>query len=162
MINWNFDESQVEEHSYEVVPVGKHRVRVESAEETKSSKGNDMIKVVLQVSGMAAKLFHYIVFMPDNTALTNTRLSEFWDSFNIPKGNLSTGSWVGKIGACKVKHEEYNGEPSAKVSYFLRKKDQDALPAWQEPKGIASVSGAPNIDADDFVDADDGENPFAE
>ena len=149
MINWNFDESQVEEHSYEVVPVGKHRVRVESAEECKSSKGNDMIKLTLQVSGMAAKLFHYIVFMPDNTALTNTKLAEFWDSF------------VGKIGACKVKHEEYNGEPSAKVSFFLRKKDQDALPAWQEPKGIASVSGAPNVSADDFVNADDGENPFA-
>ena len=161
MINWNFNENEVEEHSFEVVPVGKHRVRVESAEETKSSKGNDMIKLTLQVSGMAAKLFHYIVFMPDNTQLTNTKLAEFWDSFGIPKGNLSTGSWVGKIGACKVKHEEYNGEPSAKVSYFLRKKDQDALPAWQEPKGIASVSGAPNVSADDFVDADDGENPFA-
>lgn len=161
MINWNFDESQVEERSFEVVPVGKHRVRIESAEECTSSKGNDMIKVVMQVSGMAAKLFHYIVFMPDNTQLTNTKLAEFWDSFGIPKGNLSTGSWVGKIGACKVKHEEYNGEPSAKVSYFLRKKDQDALPAWQEPKGIASVSGAPNVSADDFVDADDGENPFA-
>ena len=161
MINWNFDESQVEERSFEVVPVGKHRVRVESAEECTSSKGNDMIKVVMQVSGMAAKLFHYIVFMPDNTQLTNTKLAEFWDSFGIPKGNLSTGSWVGKIGACKVMHEEYNGEPSAKVSYFLRKKDQDALPAWQEPKGIASVSGAPNVSADDFVDADDGENPFA-
>lgn len=161
MINWNFDESQVEERSFEVVPVGKHRVRVESAEECTSSKGNDMIKVVMQVSGMAAKLFHYIVFMPDNTQLTNTKLAEFWDSFGIPKGNLSTGSWVGKIGACKVKHEEYNGEPSAKVSYFLRKKDQDALPAWQEPNGIASVSGAPNVSADDFVDADDGENPFA-
>ena len=161
MINWNFDESQVEERSFEVVPVGKHRVRVESAEECTSSKGNDMIKVVMQVSGMAAKLFHYIVFMPDNTQLTNTKLAEFWDSFGIPKGNLITGSGVGKIGACKVKHEEYNGEPSAKVSYFLRKKDQDALPAWQEPKGIASVSGAPNVSADDFVDADDGENPFA-
>lgn len=161
MINWNFDESQVEERSFEVVPVGKHRVRIESAEECTSSKGNDMIKVVMQVSGMAAKLFHYIVFMPDNTQLTNTKLAEFWDSFGIPKGNLSTGSWVGKIGACKVKHEEYNGEPSPKVSYFLRKKDQDALPAWQEPKGIASVSGAPNVSADDFVDADDGENPFA-
>nr|DAQ86696.1 MAG TPA: Protein of unknown function (DUF669) [Caudoviricetes sp.] len=161
MINWNFNENEVEERSFEVVPVGKHRVRVESAEETKSSKGNDMIKVVMQVSGMAAKLFHYIVFMPDNTQLTNTKLAEFWDSFGIPKGNLSTGSWVGKIGACKVKHEEYNGEPSAKVSYFLRKKDQDALPAWQEPKGIASVSGAPNVSAEDFVDADGGENPFA-
>ena len=161
MINWNFDESQVEERSFEVVPVGKHRVRIESAEECTSSKGNDMIKVVMQVSGMAAKLFHYIVFMPDNTQLTNTKLAEFWDSFGISKGNLSTGSWVGKIGACKVKHEEYNGEPAPKVSYFLRKKDQDALPAWQEPKGIASVSGAPNVSADDFVDADDGENPFA-
>lgn len=161
MINWNFDESQVEERSFEVVPVGKHRVRIESAEECTSSKGNDMIKVVMQVSGMAAKLFHYIVFMPDNTQLTNTKLSEFWDSFGIPKGNLNTATWTGKIGACKVKHEEYNGEPSPKVSYFLRKKDQDALPAWQEPKGIASVSGAPNVSADDFVDADDGENPFA-
>ena len=161
MINWNFNENEVEERSFEVVPVGKHRVRVESAEECTASKGNDMIKVVMQVSGMAAKLFHYIVFMPDNTQLTNTKLAEFWDSFGIPKGNLSTGSWVGKIGACKVKHEEYNGETSAKVSYFLRKKDQDALPAWQEPKGIASVSGAPNVSADDFVDADDGENPFA-
>lgn len=161
MINWNFDESQVEERSFEVVPVGKHRVRIESAEECTSSKGNDMIKVVMQVSGMAAKLFHYIVFMPDNTQLTNTKLAEFWDSFGIPKGNLNTAAWTGKIGACKVKHEEYNGEPSPKVSYFLRKKDQDALPAWQEPKGIASVSGAPNVSADDFVDADDGENPFA-
>ncbi len=28
-------------------------------------------------------------------------------------------------------------------------------------EGIASVSSAPNISADDFVDADDGENPFA-
>lgn len=161
MINWNFDESQVEERSFEVVPVGKHRVRIESAEECTSSKGNDMIKVVMQVSGMAAKLFHYIVFMPDNTQLTNTKLAEFWDSFGIPKGNLNTATWTGKIGACKVKHEEYNGEPSPKVSYFLRKKDQDALPAWQEPKGIASVSGAPNVSTDDFVDADDGENPFA-
>ena len=42
MINWNFDESQVEERSFEVVPVGKHRVRVESAEECTSSKGNEM------------------------------------------------------------------------------------------------------------------------
>ena len=79
MINWNFNENEVEERSFEVVSVGKHRVRIESAEETKSSKGNDMIKVVMQVSGMAAKLFHYIVFMPDNTQLTNTKLAEFWD-----------------------------------------------------------------------------------
>lgn len=161
MINWNFDESQVEERPSEVVPVGKHRVRVESAEETMSSKGNDMIKVVMQVSGMAAKLFHYIVFMPDNTAFTNTRLSEFWDSFGIPKGNLNTATWAGKIGACKVKHEDYNGEPSAKVSYFLKKKDQDALPAWTEPQGIASVSGASVSGTQDFAAVeDDGENPF--
>ena len=71
MINWNFDESQVEELSFELVPVGKHRVRIESAEECKSKNGNDMIKLIMQVSGMSSRLFHYIVFMPDNTQITN-------------------------------------------------------------------------------------------
>lgn len=161
MINWNFDESQVEEFSFELIPVGKHRVRIETAEETKSKNGNDMIKITMQVSGMSSRLFHYIVFMPDNTQITNSKLAEFWDSFGIQRGNLNVASWSGKIGACKVKHENYNGDSSAKVSYFLKKKDQETLSPWQEPSGIASVTYAPNVDASDFVDAGDGENPFA-
>ena len=96
---------------------------------------------------MSSRLFHYIVFMPDNTQITNSKLAEFWDSFGIQRGNLNTASWNGKIGACKVKHENYNGEPSAKVSYFLKKKDQETLSPWQEPSGIASVTYAPNVDA---------------
>ena len=92
---------------------------------------------------MSSRLFHYIVFMPDNTQITNSKLAEFWDSFGIQRGNLNTASWNGKIGACKVKHENYNGEPSAKVSYFLKKKDQETLSPWQEPSGIASVTYAP-------------------
>ncbi|MCB6366611.1 DUF669 domain-containing protein [Intestinibacillus massiliensis] len=145
-INWNFNAEDVEEHSFEPIPVGEHRVRVEKAEECKSKKsGNDMIAVTLQVSGHVGKLFHYLVFMPDNTTLTNTKLKEFWESFGIQQGDLNTANWIGKVGGAKVKHETdpnyNNGEPKARISYFLKKDKQEKLPPWQEPAGIASVTG---------------------
>lgn len=158
-INWNFNENEVEERSFEVIPVGRYRVRIESAEECKSQKGSDMIKVVLQVSGHSSRLFHYIVFMPDNTKLTNTKLAEFWDSFGIQPGNLNVDAWPNKVGACKVKHEPYENETTAKVSYFIKKADQDKLPAWEEPKGIASVSGGPSVEFTELLD--DGVDPFS-
>lgn len=158
-LNWDFNENEVEERSFELVPATRHRVRIESAEEYKSQKGNDTIKVVLQVSGHASRLFHYITFMPDNTKLTNTMLAEFWDSFGIQRGNLAVNTWANKVGACKVKHEDYNDEPSAKVSYFIKKADQDKLPAWEEPKGIASVSGGAPVEFTELKD--DGVDPFS-
>lgn len=157
-LNWNFNAEEVEERSFEVIPIGRYRVRIESAEECKSQKGNDMIKAVLQVSGHASRLFHYIVFMPDNTQLTNTKLAEFWDSFGIQPGNLNVDTWAGKVGACKVKHEQYKDEPSAKVSYFIKKADQDKLPAWEEPKGIASVTGGPSVEFTELPE--DEADPF--
>ena len=36
-----------------------------------------MIKLIMQVSGMSSRLFHYIVFMPDNTQITNSKLAGF-------------------------------------------------------------------------------------
>ena len=47
-------------------------------------------------------------------------------------------SWVGKVGAGKVKHEDYNGNTNAKVAYFISKDRQDRLPAWQEPNKASS------------------------
>jgi hypothetical protein len=140
MIDWKFDSSDYEEQSFKPIPVGDHRVRIASAEEQISNSGRQMIKLVLNVSGHNATIWHYIVFMPENQKLTNQKLGELWNSFGIPQGNFNLQQWVGKVGAAKVKHETYNNEPNAKIAYFIGKDRQDKLPAWQEPNN-ASVSG---------------------
>ena len=133
MINWQFDSSDYSEQSFKPIPIGDHRVRIASAEEQTSSSGRQMIKLVLEVSGYSSTIWHYIVFMPENQKLTNQKLGELWNSFGIQQGNFNLNSWVGKVGAAKVKHEDYNGEPNAKIAYFINKDRQDKLPAWQEP-----------------------------
>ena len=140
MVNWNFNAADYEEQSFKPIPVGDHRVRIASAEEQISSSGRQMIKLVLNVSGYNATIWHFIVFMPENQKLTNQKLGELWNSFGIPQGNFDLNTWVGKVGAAKVKHEDYNGEPNAKIAYFISKDRQDKLPAWKEP-GNASLTG---------------------
>jgi hypothetical protein len=73
--------------------------------------------------------------------MTNQKLGQIFDSFGITPGNMNTASWVGKVGGARIKHELYNGENSAKVNYFLSRSKVDALPAWQESAGKASVTG---------------------
>ena len=138
MINWNFDAADVEE-GFPLIPVGDYRVRIAAANEKVSKSGNDMIELKLDVSGQTGSLFTYIVFLPDNTTMTNTNLKRLWDSFGIESGNLNTATWIGKVGAVRVKHEEYLGDLSAKVSYFIERKKQDKLPAWVEKSGSAKA-----------------------
>ena len=138
MINWNFDSSMYEEQSFKPIPIGDHRVRIASAEEQTSNSGRQMIKLVLEVSGYNATIWHFIVFMSENQKLTNQKLGELWNSFGIQQGNFNLNTWVGKVGAAKVKHEDYNGEPNAKIAYFINKDRQDKLPAWKEPNGVSS------------------------
>jgi hypothetical protein len=138
MVNWNFNAADYEEQSFKPIPVGDHRVRIASAEEQTSNSGRQMIKLVLEVSGYSSTIWHFIVFMPENQKLTNQKLGELWNSFGIQQGNFNLNSWVGKVGAAKVKHEDYNGEPNAKIAYFINKDRQDKLPAWQEPNNAGS------------------------
>ncbi len=64
-------------------------------------------------------------------------LTQFFDSFkDIEEGDFNMANWIGKVGACVVKHEEYNGNINAKISYFLNKDKQSDLPAWVEPEGL--------------------------
>jgi hypothetical protein len=139
MVNWNFNAADYEEQSFKPIPIGDHRVRISSAEEQTSSSGRQMIKLVLDVSGHNATIWHFIVFLPDNQKLTNQKLGELWNSFGIQQGNFNLNSWVGKVGAAKVKHEDYNGEPNAKIAYFITKSKQDKLPAWQEPSNATTT-----------------------
>lgn len=139
-INWNFNANDVEE-GFPVIPAGDHRVRIASATEKQSKTGNDMIELSLDVSNHPGHLFYYLVFLPNNTTMTNTNLKRLWDSFSIEVGNMNTASWVGKVGAARVKHEEYNGDQTARVSYFIERKKQDKLPAWVEKSGGSAPVG---------------------
>ena len=144
MVNWNFNAADYEETSFKPIPVGDHRVRIQSAEEQTSNSGRQMIKLVLEVSGYNSTIWHFIVFMPENQ-----KLGELWNSFGIQQGNFNLQQWIGKVGAAKVKHEDYNGEPNAKIAYFINKDRQDKLPAWQEPNNNASATTS------DFTPVDD-------
>lgn len=141
------------------VPEGNHRIRVKSAEKAVSKSGNDMLVLQFDVSGYNATLYHYITFMADKPEITNRMLTQFFDSFkDIPEGDFDTSHWIGKVGACRVKHEEYNGNTNAKISYFLKPDKQADLPAWQEPEGSGNGSAT-----DGFVNVPDGlpmEIPF--
>ena len=151
MVNWNFNASDYEEQSFKPIPIGDHRVRIASAEEQTSNSGRQMIKLVLDVSGYNATIWHYIVFMPENQKLTNQKLGELWNSFGIQQGNFNLQTWVGKVGAAKVKHEEYNGNTNPKVAYFIKKDRQDKLPAWQEPHNAsASFEEVPTPNDEDL------------
>ena len=76
-INWNFNADDYEERSFDLIPVGNHRIRVAEIEETTSSKGNQMLKFTFDVSGYNSKLFWYLVFMPDNPKITNQNIGDF-------------------------------------------------------------------------------------
>lgn len=151
-INWNFDSNDYEEQSFKPIPVGEHRIRIQSAEEQVSRNQKQMIKLVLEVSGYNSTIWHFLVFLPDNAKLTNQKLGELWNSFGIPYGDFNLNSWAGKVGAAKVKHEDYDGQPNPKIAYFISKDRQDKLPAWQEPTGKAALTGNGNTGAYDPID----------
>lgn len=118
------------------IPEGKHRIRIKQAEKAVSKSGNDMLVVQFEVSGHKGLLFHYITFMADKPEITNRMLTQFYDAFkDIPEGDKNLASWIGKVGACVVKHEDYNGNTQARLHYFISADKQSDLPAWKEPEG---------------------------
>jgi hypothetical protein len=136
------------------IPEGKHRVRIKSAEKAVSSSGNDMMVLQMDVSGYNETLYNYITFMKDKPEVTNRMLTQFYDSFkDIPEGELDMSKWIGKVGACTVKHEEYNGNTKSKVGYFIPADKQGDLPAWKEPSGNGGSSV--QVDADGFMKVPD-------
>lgn len=143
-ISWNFNADDYKENDFAPIPVGDHRVRIANAEELTSKNGNDMVKLTLDVSGHSGSLWFYLVFMPDNPQMTNQRLGQIFNSFGIPQNDMNCQNWIGKVGGARIKHEQYNGEASAKVNYFLSREKVDKLPAWVDAPGKASVTGGGN------------------
>lgn len=129
-MDWSYKR---EERQFDVIPEGPHRIRIAAADKVKSQKGKDMLALQFDVSGSSQTLYHYIVFLPERPEITNRNLTQFFDSFRgIADGDFNTQNWIGQVGACVVKHEDYNGQKQARVQYFINGKRQDTLPAWQE------------------------------
>ena len=152
-MNWNYDANDYNETSYVVIPEGIHRARISKAEEKTYSSGREGIAITFDVSGYSGKVFYNLVFMQEDKAQTNQKLGSLFNSFGIqPSMNLST--WIGKVGAICVKHEEYQGEKQARFHYCVNRNKQDNLPAWKEP-----LSG--NSTTESTPAAPTFENPFA-
>jgi hypothetical protein len=142
--NWNYNPGDYKEKDFELIPSGDYRVRISDVTEKIFSSGNEGYEIVFDVNGFSSKLWFYIVLMPDNPSQTNNRLGTFFNSFNITNTTLGDGKqWIGKAGAVRVKHEEYNGNMQAKVSYLIDHKKQESLPAWADSSGFTEVN---NID----------------
>lgn len=149
-MNWEFKH---EESTYAIVSEGKHRCIIENAEMAVSKKGNDMLIITLKFDNDEPSLRHYIVFMDDKPEITNRMLTQFFDSFGIEEGNFEVRSYIGKAGACQIKHQEDpNYGTQARVSYFIKKSLQDGLPAW---RGDATV-----VNPYDMEDVSDDDMPF--
>ena len=155
-MSWNFKREESGGFTTKI-PEGKHRIRIKSADKAVSKSGNDMLALQFDVSGYDVTLYHYIVFLNDKPEITNRMLTQFFDSFkDIPEGEFDTSKWIGKVGACTVKHEEYNGNVNAKVGYFIHADKQGDLPNWKEPDGT-------EVGEDGFMRIPEGidkENPF--
>ena len=154
MGDWSYQRD--ESSGFKPIPEGDYRIRIQSAEKVVSKTGKDMLSMSFEVSGQNSKLFHNIVFLPDRPEITNRNLTQFFDSFkDIPEGDFNTANWVGKVGACRVKHEEYNGNTNAKVAWFIHKDKQSGLPAWKEPENGSDTvmgAGAPDVNVPGNVD----------
>lgn len=132
-MSWNYQRDESNSGFKTKIPEGKHRIRIKSADKSVSKSGNDMLALQFDVSGYDVTLYHYITFINDKPEITNRMLTQFFDAFkDIPDGEFDTSKWIGKVGACTVKHEEYNGNVNAKVGYFIHADKQGDLPPWKE------------------------------
>ena len=148
-INFTYDQTQYEEKDFSILPEGDYRVRITDVVEKTFKSGNQGLEITLAVNGHKSHLWFYLVINQADLKQTNQRIGAFFDSFGITNPNLGAyKSWVGKVGAVAVKHDEYNGDKKAKAAYCISKKNQAKLPAWVEnttaPKGATPIDISPD------------------
>jgi hypothetical protein len=131
---WTYNPKQYTNHDFELIPEGNHRVRIKEVTYKVFSNGKNGFEIMLEVSGYgASRIWHYITLDPEDPQRTNQRLGSFFDSFAITDYNLANyQSWIGKMGAVRVKHSIYNGSKTATTPFCLGKLQQKKLPVWND------------------------------
>lgn len=141
MSQWVWDPSQYQEKNFEIIPAGDYRVRIEDVVERTYSSGNDGYEMTLAVNGYNSKMWLRLILDKSNPARTNQRIGEFFDSFGITTTSMGTGKqWIGKVGAIRVKHGEWNGNTRAEVAYCIARSKQDKLEPWKNGGVAAPVA----------------------
>ena len=140
-----FDPNEYEDKSYEVLPVGEYRVRIDNVEPKQSKNGNPYFAFELAVSGDNRKIWHNLVLTSDKK-MTNDKLGAFFNSFGIKDYNLANWqSWAGRVGGVKTKIRPAEGQygERAEVHFFLSADKVAKLPAWVEPSN-GMLAGVPS------------------
>lgn len=125
---------------------GSYRVTIVSAEERESKAGNPMIVIGIQPNGSSVIINHYIV----KNQYFNRNMTDFFDSFNIEEGDFVLPSWIGAVGAAKLKEDD---QGYLTVSYFISQDRADRLPPWEgtvpERQTVTSIGEFSAIEDED-------------
>ena len=118
----NWDSYQREERP-RLTP-GDYRVEIVSVEEKESKKGNPMLVIGVRPNGSDIIIYHYIV----KNEYFNRNMTDFFDSFNIDDGDFSLPTWIGAVGAARLKEDD---QGYLKVHYFINKDRAEKLTPWE-------------------------------
>ena len=103
---------------------GNYRVEIVSVEETESKAGNPMLVIGVRPNGSGIVIRHYIV----KNEYFNRNMTDFFDSFNIDDGDFTLPTWIGAVGAARLKEDE---KGYLKVQYFISEDRAEKLPPWE-------------------------------
>lgn len=132
MMNSYFIPKQFTTNS-ESLAEGNYRVRINHAGLSEDEDGNTRLEIVLDLNGKIRKLWYGIIINLDDGEVVSNKLNNFFHSFGISSGEEENfDSWVGKMGAVRVKPANYCGKPVDRVVFCLSKEYQKRLPAWKE------------------------------
>ena len=120
MSNWD---SYRREERPRLAP-GDYRVEIVSVEEKESKAGNPMLVIGIQPNGSKIIIYHYIV----KNEWFNRNMTEFFDSFNIDDGDFTLPTWIGAVGAARLKEDD---KGYLKVQYFINEDRAEKLPPWE-------------------------------
>lgn len=136
-MNWTYNPQDYTANTFKPLNEGDYRVRISNATARMFSNGKAGFEITLDVSGHNSKLWLYITLDPLNEKRTNQQLGAFFNSFDITDYSLDDCSrWIGKMGAVRVKHTEYEGRTMAKVAFCLSRDQQDRLPEWKDKPSV--------------------------
>ena len=120
MSNWD---SYRREERPRLAP-GDYRVEIVSVEEKESKAGNPMLVIGVQPNGSKIIIYHYIV----KNEWFNRNMTDFFDSFNIDDGDFTLPTWIGAVGAARLKEDD---KGYLKVQYFISEDRAEKLPPWK-------------------------------
>lgn len=131
MAVWTYNSNDYTARNFAPIPEGDYRVTIADVTEELFNSGNEGFKITFDVPNHKSKLWYYLALDPREPKKTNQRIGMFFDSFAIQDEDLSHyNNWIGRDGAVRVKHNQYNGEIKANVAFCLSRSQQQKFPGF--------------------------------